>query len=153
MRAYYDATRIDSVPSGVREAGQSEGWKAAADERLRRHFDYLQKCEAGGESWAMRVALVAAHQAFFVHDEEDVVLCLNMNDTFAPAADGEDVSEEELGAVYAAWQADPRWGTVKWVALKRGVRPMPRFVARMKEAGVWDESMEALPGPGADGVY
>jgi hypothetical protein len=68
------------------------------------------------------------------------------NDVFAWAsADAETISTiDELKEIYKAWKSGG-WGTTKWACKKRGERPQPPVEKQMREAGEWDEAMEALP--------
>lgn len=72
-----------------------------------------------------------------------IVLYVNCNDTFCPAADAEDVPLSELRNLYDWVKKDPR-GVTKWVAARRGYKPWSRVVARMKEEGTWEEWMDKL---------
>lgn len=71
------------------------------------------------------------------------VIC---NDVFAwGCADAEELPYSEIIPLWRAWKADKVWGTAKWCCRQRGVKPQQPVIRRMKEAGVWDEAMEALP--------
>lgn len=68
------------------------------------------------------------------------VLC---NDSFLPGADEQGFRLADLPSLHAAWKSE-KWGVTKWVALKRGMRPRPKLVKMMQEAGVWTPELEAL---------
>ena len=77
---------------------------------------------------------------------ETIVLFLICNDTFGWAcADAEEIAYNELPELYKAVKADERYGDTKWVCKKRNLQPQQPLIEIMKEAGVWDEAMEALP--------
>lgn len=72
-------------------------------------------------------------------------LFVNCNDIFAWAcSDAELLLYEDIQSLYDAWSADPIWGPAKWCAVKRNQKPQDPVVKAMKEAGAWDETMEAL---------
>lgn len=52
-------------------------------------------------------------------------LCLNMNDTFAPAADAEAVPDEEVERVWKIYIDHGNEGLTAWVALRRNQDPLP----------------------------
>jgi hypothetical protein len=71
---------------------------------------------------------------------------VNCNDIFAwGAADAEALPHDEIGKLFRMWHADKTWGTAKWCAMQRNQQPQPPVIERMKQAGCWDEAMEALP--------
>ena len=76
---------------------------------------------------------------------DTIVLFVNVNDTFAPAADAEDIKTSEIGALYDLWLKNKVWVPVKWCALRRKMRPMRCVITRMKEQNAWDTELEALP--------
>ena len=93
--------------------------------------------------------VLMVHQHFL---DGTIALSVGCNDTFYLAsADCEHVTSNDgdpgdgLYRLYEMWESDHRWGAVKWVALRRKLRPLPRWVEKMKEAGVWSEELEALP--------
>lgn len=68
------------------------------------------------------------------------------NDVFAwGCADVEELPYSEIMPLWRAWKADKVWGTAKWCCRQRNMKPQQPVIRRMKEAGVWDEAMEALP--------
>ncbi len=76
----------------------------------------------------------------FVNNGKMLIPC---NDVFAWAfADCEEVSRDELPALYERHMADPRWGHLHWVIEKRGERPQEPMVRLMKERGAWKEEYE-----------
>ena len=78
--------------------------------------------------------------------EETLVLFLNCNDVFAWAcADAEAVSVKDLPELYKYWLKDRKWGTTKWICIKRNEQPQNPIKRYMIEDGSWDESLEALP--------
>lgn len=75
-----------------------------------------------------------------------ITLFVNCNDEFAWAcADAESLTTEELPVLYKMWHADKKWGSAKWVALKRKLRPQWPFVKLMIQDNAWDAELEALP--------
>lgn len=75
-----------------------------------------------------------------------VVLYVLCNDLFVwGCADGEDLPYAEIGPLYKAWKADPKWGVDKWCCHHRNEQPQGPVITRMKNDGSWDDAMEALP--------
>jgi len=74
-----------------------------------------------------------------------IVLFVNCNDVFGwGCADAEPLPYDEVGNLYRAWSSGP-WGVARWCCLRRRQRPQERVEASMRQAGVWDEAVEALP--------
>ena len=80
------------------------------------------------------------------------VVYVNANDTFAYAcADAESVSnsdgeeDSEIIALYKFWKENPLWGPVKWLCIKRNMKPLRPIKERMIKDNYWDETLEALP--------
>ena len=77
--------------------------------------------------------------------EAAIVLSVNCNDVFGwRCADAEPLPYDEVGNLYRAWSSGP-WGVARWCCLRRRQRPQARVEARMRQAGAWDEAVEALP--------
>lgn len=78
-------------------------------------------------------------------ENETLVLFVSCNDIFHWAcSDAESVSMKELPSLYEAWKSNPRFGTDRWCAIKRNMRPQLPVEKMMKEAGVWDSELEKL---------
>ena len=73
-----------------------------------------------------------------------MVIFMNCNDTFGPCADADDITFEEVEALYKE-MINYKSGSTRWICFKRNMKPWSREVARMKESGEWDDKMEALP--------
>jgi hypothetical protein len=74
-----------------------------------------------------------------------MVVFINCNDVFGPCADADDITLEEVEALYKEMVKYPKSGSTRWICFKRNMKPWSRKVARMKESGEWDDKMEALP--------
>lgn len=75
-----------------------------------------------------------------------IVLFVNCNDLFWWAcADAENLEMSEIPVLYKLWKADPDYGVWKWCCLKRKMRPQAPAEKMMREAGAWDDALEALP--------
>jgi hypothetical protein len=73
-----------------------------------------------------------------------VACCVNCNDIFAwGCADAEELPYDQIEPLWRMWMADPRWGAAKWCILRRNQQPQGPVEKLMREAGVWDEKMEA----------
>ena len=81
-------------------------------------------------------------------DDGHAAIYVSCNDTFYWAcADAEPLPMGEIQELYDMWKADSRYGTTKWACRKRNLAPQVPIVKAMKNAGVWDDEMEALPKP------
>lgn len=91
----------------------------------------------------LMLAVLLAKESVYVINDKLWVLC---NDMFAWAlADLEELPLSEVPILWAMWYADPKWGDIKWCCIRRNEQPQNPVVEMMKEAGSWDETMEALP--------
>ena len=78
--------------------------------------------------------------------KETTGLFVNCSDLFAwGGADIEELPFDQIAALYKAWKADPRFGSSKWCCQRRNQRPQAPAERDMREAGTWDDAMEALP--------
>jgi hypothetical protein len=83
---------------------------------------------------------------FFENKQAQTVLYVLCSDTFAYAcADCEDLPYGEIGPLYKLWKAHGWDGVTKWCALRRGARPLPVYEKSLREKGIWDDAMNALP--------
>ena len=55
-----------------------------------------------------------------------------------------DAATDELIDLYWQMRKDPRWGSVRWAALREGRRPMIQIIQTMKASGGWDDELEAI---------
>jgi hypothetical protein len=76
--------------------------------------------------------------------EETIVLFVNCNDTFFPAADAESLTLTELPILFSLYESKSYWGVTEFVAKKRKVQPMSSVKQHMIETGVWTEELEKL---------
>lgn len=76
---------------------------------------------------------------------ETLVLFVACNDVWDYAiADAEHVTMDELPDLYRAHIQNPQFGSTAWACKKRERRPIPPLEGAMREAGCWDDEMEAL---------
>ena len=73
-----------------------------------------------------------------------MVIFINCNDVFGPCADADDITFEEVEALYKEMIKYPKSGAVRWICFKRNIKPWSRRVNWIKENGEWDDKMEAL---------
>ena len=79
-------------------------------------------------------------------DGPTVVLFVNCNDLFAwGCADAESLPYDEVGKLFRMHRANAGWGSQKWCAIRRNLKPQPPAQRLMEMAGAWDAQMEALP--------
>ena len=72
--------------------------------------------------------------------------------TCTPESDFDQVDEGNgLYTYLREYLANPRWATIKWVALRRNMAPQSPIVKDMIAAGAWDERMQKLPHNSIDG--
>lgn len=75
---------------------------------------------------------------------DGIMIAINCNDIFWWAfADCEPFTYGDIEALYHA--SKEKWGIIKWVCLKRGMRPQHPVEDMIKKDGEWDDKMEALP--------
>jgi hypothetical protein len=75
-----------------------------------------------------------------------IVLFVLCNDVFAWAcADAEDLPLNEVENLYKLWKAEGHNGATKWCCFRWNEKPQKPVADLMKQDGVWDEKMEALP--------
>jgi hypothetical protein len=74
-----------------------------------------------------------------------MVIFMNCNDVFGPCADADDITLEEVPALYKEIIKYPKSGSIRWICFKRNLKPWSKRVKWMKEIGEWDNKMEALP--------
>ena len=123
--------------------------------------------EYGGKTYFNRdvaLALMLMNGVVFVHsfwwkekeskwtkeEANYTSISVNCNDIFAwGCADSEPLPCDEIEKVYKIWKNDESWGTAKWCAIKRNMKPQLPVIELMKREGAWDEVMENLgPNPG-----
>lgn len=75
-----------------------------------------------------------------------IVISVNCNDLFCWAcSDAEEVPYNQIALLYRAWEKEGWRGASKWACKRRGERPQKPIEKRWREAGDWDEELEALP--------
>jgi hypothetical protein len=79
-------------------------------------------------------------------------LCVQCSDVFYSAsADAEPLPAVGFADDPVFWELydlvrEHGWpGAMRWCALRREIRPLKHWCDRIREAGLWDEKMEALP--------
>ena len=79
-------------------------------------------------------------------EDATIVLFVNCNDVFHWGyADSESVTIKEVGSLYKIWKLYKYVGVDKWCCLKRKQRPQKPVEELIRQAGIWDESMDTLP--------
>lgn len=153
LKAAYDAFSLGVYCQGWYDENKvfhkrtewQDGHNAANDKVRERWFCYLAKCLDPTPAFAMQIELVASGLCFWGGENDDQLefLC---SDMFAwGCADAERITDEDLSSVYELWKTDPEWGLDKWVLRKRNEQPQAPVKRLMIDAGVWDQSLEALP--------
>lgn len=70
---------------------------------------------------------------------------VNCNDLFEwGTADAEALPSSEIPTLYKAWLADKKHGMSIWACFRRKWRPQKPVEKRWREAGIWNDSLEAL---------
>lgn len=92
-------------------------------------------------------ALLDADVVYVSGSDKECKLFIGHSDLFYWAcSDGDPLLSDEIGALYLAWKADPKWGTTKYIAIKkRNMRPQWPVAKEMIADGAWNDSMKALP--------
>lgn len=77
--------------------------------------------------------------------EETLGMFLNMNDVFDwGLAYMYRVTTKDLLPLWRAIEVSPKWGSVKFVAMKRLILPQESIIERMKVDGEWCELMQSI---------
>jgi hypothetical protein len=109
--------------------------------------DILRTDEHGVEDCDCEYALAALlvkGELLVYGDDNGVQLEVICSDLFAWAcADSEKFSYDDIPTLHKA--SLTAWGITKWCCRKRNQKPQLPVEKAMREAGVWDEEMEALP--------
>ena len=53
----------------------------------------------------------------------NLTFCICCNDVFSPAADAEDISDEDFDTVYELWKSGGTDKVLEWIGFKRGIAP------------------------------
>lgn len=77
--------------------------------------------------------------------EETIVLFLNCNDCFSPAADAECLTLEELPSLFSLYEEKEHWATIEFVAKKRKIQPRKQLKEKMISKGVWNPELDVFP--------
>lgn len=78
-------------------------------------------------------------------NHKTVVLFVNCNDVFAWAqSDGECFTHADIEPLYRLHKQGA-WGSAKWCCIHRNEKPQAPVEKLMKDAGLWDDVMDALP--------
>lgn len=93
---------------------------------------------------------LVALRAMDSEGEDTIGLFVNCSDVFAwGCADCEPAplvgwgEDEDFWRLYEMARTD--WGSAKWVALKRKLRPQKPVEARIRKLGLWDDEWDSLP--------
>ena len=94
------------------------------------------------------ICILGTERTCFFEDPEGRHTCVYVlcSDTFDwGCADAEPLPHAEIGPLTKLYLEHGYNGVVKWVALRRGTRPLDEVVTRMKAEGFWTDELEALP--------
>lgn len=72
----------------------------------------------------------------------EILITVNCNDVFWPAADAEIVYYDDIHKLYGHVKHHPKWGHIMWVCQKRGELPTKDMVKTMLEDGVPEEFID-----------
>ena len=138
---------IESHVSPLRDAQAALAGRGEGEEDKREIFFDIDGEERCAEEQALSILL--EHEVLFCNtaiNPKTVCLYVLCNDIFAWAlADAEDFTTLDISPLYKLWEKNHIWGPVKWVCMKRNQKPQRPVEKSMREAGAWDEDMEALP--------
>ena len=95
------------------------------------------------------IILLDDHILFPIYgDTKTIELHVICNDLFYwGCADSEQFSIYELEELHKAYKSDDKWAIDKMCCSKRGLQPQVPIVEKMKQDGMWNETLEALPKP------
>jgi len=75
-----------------------------------------------------------------------IVISVNCNDLFCwGCSDAEEVPYNQIDKLYRAWKKEGWRGASKWACKRRRERPQGPIEKRWRDAGDWDDELEALP--------
>ena len=95
--------------------------------------------------------LFCNEREFITHNEKTniegptVVLFVNCNDCFVPAADALNLPLSKLKSLYDLWRQYGDAGVLKWCCFQYNEKPRKSMIEWIKEKGAWDEQLEKLP--------
>lgn len=115
-------------------------------------------CTVDGEEYIdtnLAAAVLLAEGKLFVNNRETVfdgkpagtttVLYMLCNDVFYWAsADGETITNNEIGELYKMTRHG-QYGDVRWICIKRNLKPQGPLERMIRNAGEWDDVFRALP--------
>lgn len=84
--------------------------------------------------------------------EYTTAIAVNCSDVFEwGCADSENLNNNdgsnpsEIIELYKSVKENIKWGSTKWVCIKRNTQPQLAIINKMKEDNYWDDIMENLP--------
>src|SRR5438876_149354 len=108
----------------------------------------LIEYEVDGKQYVCEEGVIAAlldeGVCYVSGSDPHATIFVGSNDIFYwGTADGDDLPTSEIANLYWAWKADSKWGSTKWCAKQRNLRPQWPIARDMIADGAWDESMNA----------
>lgn len=76
--------------------------------------------------------------------KETIVVFVNINDIFVPAADALEITTGELPIVFDLYQKYSYDGVIQWAALKTRSQPRSRIKKSLIENNLWTAELEKL---------
>lgn len=141
--------------NGVERSEYGNGWNAALSELGDKEEKYAEWFQSLPDDIRPAVETLLLSDDVYITLRDDkpslFVLC---NDLFAwGCADAEDLPDDHIHVLAALIEQDTTgWASQKWCCIRRNMQPQRPIVEMWKEAGAWDETMEALPHNPIDGL-
>lgn len=137
--------------NGVPRTDWQDGWNKALISLSERREKFVAWFKGLPERRRQLIGELLADEdsgfSLLVDQNDEVWLVYNTSDLFAWGYSSCDVveSDTQLEQLYQAWQAKGHLGVLVWQCKHENEKPQTPMEERMREAGVWDEEMNALP--------
>lgn len=122
MGYYCNITYSDGRPNHVkteREEGHNECLSEFHEKRFRIWF-WFEKFPAEYKSFCYKLMMDEKLRLNVpANKEEPITMWLLCNDVFAPAADGQDITMEQIPEMIKCFEESPEYGDLLWIARQR----------------------------------
>lgn len=149
-------TAIDSMGiypqsiNGVERTEWQDGWNSALIRIEERHEAFVSWYQSLPEATrSMYKELLTSDSTFHLDVKKDGQVCMlyNTSDLFAWGYSCADIIEDDahLAKIYDAWKKKGHLGVLAWQCKHENQKPQKPMEDWMRNEGVWDDEMEALP--------
>lgn len=96
--------------------------------------------------WTRSAHYIGNKDSQYEFKGDGIIVLLGCNDIFAwGCADSEELPHDKVPELFMLWHENHQWGPAKWCCIKRNEKPQRPVEKAMREAGIWDAQMDALP--------